>query len=306
MSSKATMGEKKPREWSTKAFLAFLGTTSFVYAVILMYHSAKPVGTVAEEDSILEQCRQICLQYGLVSSGDVRQDAEAYLEAVQSQRLTEGLAVILADNSIPPVETQQLAVLSRKAPEFALPDVNGLEHKLSELNKDRPVVVVFYLGYGCSHCVAQLLALDKDRHYFSELDADIVAISSDSSEHTAEKYKEYGEFHFPVLADVDHSVSKDWGVYKPETVEQPEFMNHGTFIVDSHGKIIWGAQGREPFLDNKTLLHVIARSQGLLPAAAVAGTQGTADRPDEGVFEDGRVQKGSLALLYQCNREMPE
>jgi hypothetical protein len=37
-----------------------------------------------------------------------------------------------------------------------------------------------FLGYGCSHCVAQLLALDHDLHYSKELDADIVAISSDS------------------------------------------------------------------------------------------------------------------------------
>jgi peroxiredoxin len=151
--------------------------------------------------------------------------------------------------------------------------VNGLEQKLSELGKGRPVVVVFYLGYGCSHCVAQLLALDKDLHYFSELDADIVAISSDSSEHTAEKYKEYGEFHFPVLADVDYAVAQKWGVYQPETDERPEFMNHGTFIVDSHGKVIWGAQGKEPFLDNETLLHVVAKSQGLLPTQAIANSE---------------------------------
>jgi hypothetical protein len=42
-------------------------------------------------------------------------------------------------------------------------------------------------------------------------------------------------------------------------------MNHGTFIVDRNGKVIWGTQGKEPFLDNKTLLNVIAGSQGLLP-----------------------------------------
>ena len=132
------------------------------------------------------------------------------------------------------------------------------------------MVVVFYLGYGCSHCVAQLLALDKDLHYFKELDADIVAISSDTSEHTTERYKEYGEFQFPVLADVDYAVSQKWGVYEPETDAKPEFMNHGTFVVDRSGKVIWGEMGKEPFLDNKTLLHVIAKSQGLMPPAQIA------------------------------------
>ena len=271
--------KKKPRspgesrEWTTTTFLAFLGITSVFYATMLIYHVSKPVGTVAVDDSILEQCRQICLQYGLITTGNVRKDAEAYLEVVQSKKLTNGLAVVLAESGFTPVESQPLSLLNQAAPEFALPDVNGLEQKLSELGTGRPVVVVFYLGYGCSHCVAQLLALDKDLHYFSELDADIVAISSDSSEHTAEKYKEYGEFHFPVLADVDYAIAQKWGVYQPETDEKPEFMNHGTFIVDSHGKVIWGAQGKEPFLDNKTLLHVLAKSQGLLPTQAIANSE---------------------------------
>jgi hypothetical protein len=42
-------------------------------------------------------------------------------------------------------------------------------------------------------------------------------------------------------------------------------MDHGTFVLDRHGKVIWSQQGGEPWLDNKTLLHVIAKSQGLLP-----------------------------------------
>jgi thioredoxin-dependent peroxiredoxin len=261
------------REWSTKAFLAFLGITSLLYATILIYHVSKPPDQVVDKDGILEQCRQICMQYGLISTGHVRKDAEAYLNVVQSHKLTEGLAVILADNSFKPVESQPLELLNQPAPEFSLPDVNGIEQKLSELGRGRPVVVVFYLGYGCSHCVAQLLALDKDLHYFSELDADIVAISSDSPEHTAERYKEYGEFHFPVLADVDYAVSRKWGVYQPDSEEKSEFMYHGTFIVDAHGKVIWGAQGKEPFLDNKTLLHVLAKSQGLLPAQSIARSE---------------------------------
>lgn len=261
---------KGSRDWSTKAFLAFLGITSLLYATILIYHIAKPPDQVVDKDGILEQCRQICMQYGLVSTGHVRKDAEAYLNVVQSHKLTEGLAVVLADTSFKAVESQSLSLLNQPAPEFSLPDVNGLKQTLSELGKGRPVVVVFYLGYGCSHCVAQLLALDKDLHYFSELDADIVAISSDSPEHTAEKYKEYGEFHFPLLSDVDYAVSQKWGVYQPETDEKPEFMHHGTFVVDSHGKVIWGAQGKEPFLDNKTLLHVLAKSQGLLPSQTIA------------------------------------
>ena len=86
--------EKKPspqRDWSTKIFLGFLGLITCFYAVILVYHTSKPPETVVDDDSILEQCRQICMQYGLVSTGNIKKDAQAYLNVVQTQRLTDGL-----------------------------------------------------------------------------------------------------------------------------------------------------------------------------------------------------------------------
>ena len=275
---KHELSPNQSRDWGTRIFLGFLGAITCFYGVILFYHTSRPPDTVVDEDSILEQCRQICMKYGLVSTGNVRKDAENYLEVVQAQKLTEGLSVILADSSFKAAESQPNKLLNQPAPDFALPDDSNTVRRPGELGRNRPVVVVFYLGYGCSHCVAQLLALDKDLHYFHELDAEIVAISSDTPEHTTEKYKEYGRFNFPVLSDIDYAVAQKWGVFQPETAEESEFMNHGTFVVDGNGKVIWGTQGTEPFLDNKSLLHVIAKSQGLLPAASMAGnsSNGTA------------------------------
>ena len=254
------------REWGARVFLGFLFLIACTYATMLIYHVSRPPGTVAEDDGILERCRQICLRYGLVSTGNVRKDAEAYLQVAQQQQLTEGLSEILSEAAFRPAPSQEHPLLNQTAPEFVLLDDAGKSQSLSNLGKNRPVVVVFYLGYGCSHCVAQLIALDKDLHYFRELDADVVAISSDEPIHTAERFQEYGRFHFPVLADVDNAVAQAWNVYHRKTHEQPEFSNHGTFIVDRTGRVIWATMDTEPFLDNKSLLHIIARSQGLLPA----------------------------------------
>ncbi len=260
----------KEREWGTRVFLGFLFLIACAYATMLIYHVSRPPGTVAEDDGILEQCRQICLRYGLVSTGNVRKDAEAYLHVAQKQNLTEGLSQILANAAFRPAQTQKHPLLNQTAPRFELPDDAGKTQLLSAIGKDRPVLVVFYLGYGCSHCVAQLLALEKDLHYFRELDADIVAISSDESAHTAERFKEYGRFNFHVLADVDKAVAQAWNVYQPESGDEPEFSRHGTFIVDRTGRVVWAELGAEPFLDNKSLLHIIARTQGLLPSSQAA------------------------------------
>ena len=258
--------ESSDREWGTRLFLGFLFLIACAYATMLIYHVSRPPGTVAENDGILEQCRQICLRYGLVSTGNVRKDAEAYLHVVQKQNLTQGLSEILSDSAFRPAASQEHPLLNQTAPEFALPDDAGKTQSLTTLGKDRPVLVVFYLGYGCSHCVAQLIALEKDLHYFRELDADVVAISSDQPSHTAERFQEYGRFHFPVLADVSKTVAQAWNVYQPESGDQPEFNKHGTFIVDRTGRVVWAGMGAEPFIDNKSLLHIIARAQGLLPS----------------------------------------
>ncbi|MDA1232836.1 MAG: peroxiredoxin family protein, partial [Planctomycetota bacterium] len=214
------------REWGTRVFLGFLFLIACGYATMLIYHVSRPPGTVAEDAGILEQCRQICLRYGLVSTGNVRKDAEAYLQVVQKQQLTEGLSQILSEHTFRPTPSQEHPLLNQTAPDFSLPDDAGRLQSLSQLAKNRPVVIVFYLGYGCSHCVAQLIAIDRDLHYFRELDADVVAISADESTHTAERFQVYGRFHFPVLADIDNAVGRAWGVYHPKKNEQPEFSRH--------------------------------------------------------------------------------
>lgn len=268
---KTTPSAPQEREWGTRVFLGFLFLIACGYATMLIYHVSRPPGTVAEDAGILEQCRQICLRYGLVSTGNVRKDAEAYLQVAQKQQLTEGLAQILSESTFRPTQSQEHPLLNQTAPDFSLPDDAGQLQSLSQLAKNRPVVIVFYLGYGCSHCVAQLIAIDRDLHYFRELDADVVAISADESAHTAERFQEYGRFHFPVLADIDNAVGKAWGVYHPKTNEQPEFSRHGTFVVDRKGEVIFAESGAEPFLDNKSLLHIVARSQGLLPTEQPEG-----------------------------------
>ncbi len=260
--------EPQEREWGTRIFLGFLFLIACAYASMLIYHVSRPPGTVAENDGIMEQCRQICMRYGLVSTGNVRHDAEAYLEVVQKQPLTQELSQILAETEFLPVPSEEHSLLNQPVPEIVLPDETGKQQSLSLLGKDRPMVVVFYLGYGCSHCVAQLIALDKDLHYFHELGAEIVAISSDEPSHTAERFQEYGRFHFPVLADVDNSIAQAWDVYQPESEGRSEFSKHGTFVIDRTGHLIWAVTGTEPFLDNKSLLRIIAGSQGMQSSAA--------------------------------------
>ncbi len=262
-----------------RLFLGFLGTVACLYAVIVVYHlsAINQPKTVpfAEEMGFMEECRQVCLKYGLLTTGHVANDARAYLHKVGKTDLSEGLVSILSDRSLSPVPTMEHPLLNQPAPEFQLRNVDGQLQSLSEISGGGPVIVVFYYGYGCSHCVAQLFGLNDDLRHFEELGVQVVAISSDLPEHTAEKYKEYGKFNFPVLSDPDNAVARLYGTFTPKNGEQAEVQLHGTFLVTPEGQVVWANTGHQPFIDNKSLLLRLAEITGSWtpPATTVQRTE---------------------------------
>lgn len=242
----------------TRIFLWFLGGIATIYGVVLALHLAFPRKPRVEADSFLEQCRELCLSYGLVPTGHVANDAKAYLDAASPQTLSMPLDVLLNDRSFTPVESQSHPLLGQLAPEIQLDDDRHQRVSLTEMVKKGPVIVVFYYGYGCSHCVAQLFGIQEDRVHFRTLGAEVIAVSADSSEHTAKQLAEYGRFDFPLLSDSDNAVATAWSVFSPKTGSQEEDRQHGTFIVDRSGRIIFADRGYKPFLDNKSLLFWLA------------------------------------------------
>lgn len=198
---------------------------------------------------------------------DIAQEARAELERQNFRPLSAPLEALLADSHYDPIPTQAHALLLQPAPEFTLQEVDGKEWSLAKECKDGPLVLVFYYGYHCNHCVSQLFALDKDIEKFRELGVKVVAVSADPVEMTRERYKQYGAFKFPVLSDPDNKVAQEYQVYTParEPGKKGDLM-HGTFIISRQGKIIWANRGDEPFTENRTLLHEAARAESRLPA----------------------------------------
>ena len=259
---------KAERTLATRMFLGLLLGVGILYSVVLVYHANTPLpeSEAVAEASWLEQCRQLCAQYGLVSTGDIKQDAEIYLDRVDSHALSAPLAELLTDPSFERAETEECELLGKSAPDFKLLNTEDQETSLSELNSNGPVILVFYYGYNCSHCVAQLFALQKDLEYFHELGAEVVAISADAPEHTREKYEEYGKFTFPVLSDPDYKVSHQWEVYYPPTDKEQEDLLHGTFVIDGSGTVVFANRGYQPFVDNKSLLQWIQQANQTTPS----------------------------------------
>jgi peroxiredoxin len=196
---------------------------------------------------------------------DVAAAARAFLRDRKVKPLSEPLARLLADEKTERVQTQPHPLLGRPAPDFELTDPRQQVWRLRERLGRGPVVLVFYYGYYCNHCVAQLFALHDDFAKFRELGAEVVAVSADPPELTRERFRQYGAFAFPLLSDPGNKVGRVYGVYRPAAGETPEDLRHGTFVIGRDGRVHWAHCGYQPFTGNRTLLYELARLEGRLP-----------------------------------------
>ena len=131
----------------------------------------------------------------------------------------------------------------------------------------RPTLVVFYLGFGCLHCVEQLKALAPKAGEFAAAGVDVVAIGNESLDKLKEHVAALGDqqLPFPLLADPELAAFRAWHCH-----DDFEAMPlHGTFLVDADGAVRWQDVSFEPFTQIDWLLQE-ARRLLALPAQAAA------------------------------------
>lgn len=198
-------------------------------------------------------------QSGEKPSANLASQANADLEARNFKPLSGAVQTLIADKSKPSIPTQSHPLLFMEAPDFTLADVEGADFHLAKEAEGAPIILVFYYGYSCSHCVSQLFGLAKDIEIFRELGAKVIAISPDSKELTKERYAEYGTFPFRVLSDPGNKVAQLYSTYIPakNPKDDGELM-HGTFVILPGGKVVWANRGDEPFTNNLTLIRALA------------------------------------------------
>lgn len=155
--------------------------------------------------------------------------------------------------------------LTQPAKPFALPDWEGKKLSLSQL-KGQPVLVIFFLGGGCLHCVEQLHEFGPRTAEFKKAGIKIVAVSTDPVSALAETLssdKTRAEsFPFPIISNHKLDVFQAWGAFD-------EFSGkalHGTYLVNPKGEIIWMTIGNEPYMEP---LFLLEESQRLLSPPAL-------------------------------------
>jgi peroxiredoxin/tetratricopeptide (TPR) repeat protein len=135
---------------------------------------------------------------------------------------------------------------------FALPQVGGGTRELPVAGNGKPTLVVFYLGFGCLHCVQQLQALAPKAKDFAAAGIDLVAIGNETLAKTSAGLLALGDdgLPFPLLADPDLAAFRAWQCHD----DFESLPLHGTFLVDGKGRVRWQDFGPEPFTQFDWLL----------------------------------------------------
>jgi peroxiredoxin len=139
------------------------------------------------------------------------------------------------------------------APDWTLVAPDGRAVSLSDY-RGRPVVVVFYLGYGCLHCVEQLNKFAPMTAKFREAGIELVAISTDEEldlEKSLAACTTEGGFPFPLFSDAKQDVFRRYRAFD----DFEDAPLHGTFLIDGNGLMRWQDISFEPFTDAEFLLQ---------------------------------------------------
>lgn len=139
------------------------------------------------------------------------------------------------------------------APNLKVLNVEGKQVQLSDY-KGKNVLLVFFLGEACVHCVGQLKSINDRISDFNDQDTAVLAVCSA----TPAKLKEsatLGKVNVAFLSDNSHENARRFSSY--DDFEDIEL--HSTILIDKKGCVRWKRTGGDPFTDMDFLVNELKR-----------------------------------------------
>jgi peroxiredoxin Q/BCP len=135
------------------------------------------------------------------------------------------------------------------APDFALKSDSGDTVKLSEL-RGKPIVLYFYPKDDTPGCTTQACGIRDAYADFQQAGAVVLGVSPDD-EASHVKFREKFQLPFTLLADTDHAVAEQYGVWGEKKYMGRTYMgvNRSTFVIDADGTV------KKAFHDVKPATH---------------------------------------------------
>ncbi|MGA2742336.1 MAG: redoxin domain-containing protein [Bryobacteraceae bacterium] len=155
-----------------------------------------------------------------------------------------------------------------EAPALDVRDAAGKSVSLAEY-RGKNVLLVFYLGPECPHCLRQLHDIGTKKDDWDRTNTVVLAVSSTPPEKNSEALKQFGDLPARLLSDPDHANARRFHSY--DDFEDIEL--HSTILIDKKGRVYWARFGGEPFSDMGFLVKQVERMNELVgqPVVAAAG-----------------------------------
>ncbi|MBR2801234.1 MAG: thioredoxin-dependent thiol peroxidase [Erysipelotrichaceae bacterium] len=124
-----------------------------------------------------------------------------------------------------------------KAPEFTLPDQDGVLHSLSDY-RGKKVILYFYPKDNTSGCTAQACSYRDLLPQFQEKGAVVLGVSKDSVASHKKFAENYG-LPFTLLSDPEAKVIEAYGAWQEKKNYGRTYMGivRSTFLIDEEGII---------------------------------------------------------------------
>ena len=145
----------------------------------------------------------------------------------------------------------------KPAPDFELPTDGGETIKLSAL-RGKPVVLYFYPKDDTPGCTTQACGIRDAYGEFERAGAVVLGISPDN-EGSHVKFKDKYELPFALLADTEHSVAEQYGVWGEKSFAGRKYMgvSRSTFVIGADGNVKRVMHGVKPASHADDVLAVL-------------------------------------------------
>jgi peroxiredoxin Q/BCP len=131
-----------------------------------------------------------------------------------------------------------IPTVGQAAPSFKLNSSTGQTFDLADLNGKKTVVLYFYPRADTPGCTKEACGFRDALADYDAANVAVFGISPDPVDDVTQFGKKF-HLNFPLLADADHAVAEQYGVWQEKSMYGKKFMGvaRTTFVIGKDGKI---------------------------------------------------------------------
>ena len=135
--------------------------------------------------------------------------------------------------------SESLPPVGKAAPAFKLATSTGSEIALKDFRDKKAVVLYFYPKADTPGCTKESCGFRDAMADFDKANIAVLGISPDPEKDVTKFGKKF-ELNFPLLADADHAVAEQYGVWVEKSMYGKKYMGvaRTTFVIGKDGKIV--------------------------------------------------------------------